>query len=150
MSYKGVEYNKVKYNPEQLLNKFKEYIQYCEDKEIKMPNIAGFCIYAEIDKQTYYNYKTNADYNSTFELIDMMHENSTLNSKENPIMRIFYLKNKFDYIDKKEVVTHTDRALESPEDIEQKQLAIYEEVKKRKCIEAKAEVVDNLPNNEGK
>jgi hypothetical protein len=118
MSYPAGKYINAKYTPDELTNKFAEYIEYCKDNEIKMPNTAGFCIFAKMSKQTIYNYENDENYKDAMETINMMHEDATLNSKENPIMRIFYMKNKFDYIDKKELVTTNNNLTLSIEDIE--------------------------------
>ena len=105
MSYKKGVYINQCYKPDELLNKFVEYLEHCGKNKIKMPNIAGFAVFAGITKQTLYNYKHDERYKDAFDAIALMHEDSILNSKENIIMRIFYMKNKFDYVDKKEIST---------------------------------------------
>lgn len=82
-------------------NKFKEYIQKCKtDKEL--PNIAGFCIYCDINRDTFYAQEKY--YSDTFKKVNDILEDATINSKEiNDTFKIFYMKNKFGYKDKQDV-----------------------------------------------
>ena len=41
---------------EEFYNKFIEYVSYC-DKEERLPNIAGFCVYCKINRDTFYAQK---------------------------------------------------------------------------------------------
>lgn len=82
-------------------NKFKEYIQKCKyDKEL--PNIAGFCIYCDINRDTFYAQEEY--YSDTYKKVNDILEDATINSKEiNDTFKIFYMKNKFGYKDKQDV-----------------------------------------------
>src|SRR6056297_3461473 len=79
-------------------NKFKEYLDKCI-KEERLANIAGFCWYCGISRETFYaqdNY-----YSDTFKQIQTALEDEALNHRATS-MDIFYLKNKFGYVDKVE------------------------------------------------
>lgn len=81
---------------EEFLNKVREYVKYCQDNE-RFVNIAGFCVYADIVKETFYNQEEY--YLDSFKKAQSLLEDSCLNNK-NTTMAIFYLKNKFKYKDK--------------------------------------------------
>ena len=81
-------------------SKFMEYLEHCK-QEKKMANIAGFCAYNWITRETFY--KQQEYYSDTFNKIQEILEDTTLNADINDTFRIFYLKNKFDYKDKTEV-----------------------------------------------
>ena len=81
--------------------KFKEYIEYCH-KELRLPNVAGFSVYADINRDTFYQYKDI--YPDTFKKINNILEDEALNNKcLNDARIIFYMKNKCGYADKQEV-----------------------------------------------
>lgn len=72
---------------------FGDYLEYCSVNE-RFPNVAGFCVYADITRETFY--KQNEYYSDAFKKIDMMLEDETLNARGmSPAEKIFYLKNKF-------------------------------------------------------
>lgn len=98
-----------KYEPEELKDKFEEYIDYCEDKE-RFPNIEGFCRYAKINKSTYYRYTDREEFKEAIEEIELIHEDEFLQrmvKAKNPVGYIVYAKNKLGYVDKKEIQTNT-------------------------------------------
>lgn len=82
-------------------NKFINYIKKCKTKD-ELPNIAGFCVYCDINRDTFYAQKEY--YSDTFKKIQDILEDATLNAKINDTFKIFYLKNKFGYKDKQENV----------------------------------------------
>ena len=84
----------------QFIDRFNEYLDKCKDEEL-FPNIAGFCVFADITRETYYKQKEY--YSDTFKKIENTLENTTLQDK-NTTRMIFYLKNKFNYKDKQETV----------------------------------------------
>jgi hypothetical protein len=87
---------------EKLEQLFNDYLSYCADTS-KMPNIAGFCRFCDIHRDTYYNYKENI-YIDTIKKIENCLEDETINTKAaSDIMKIFYMKNKFGYKDKQEI-----------------------------------------------
>ena len=86
-------------NAQDFEDKFRQYIQYC-NIEKKLPNIAGFCVYADINRDTFYAQKDY--YSDTFKKIQECLEDSALNADIGDTFRIFYLKNKFNYKDKVE------------------------------------------------
>jgi len=83
---------------EEFENTFNEYIEYCELNE-RMVNIAGFCRYARMTRETFYNQKEY--YFDTYMYIQETIEDETLNDNKRatPIV-MMYLKNKFNYKDK--------------------------------------------------
>lgn len=87
-------------NKKQFIDKFMEYIDKCRNEKL-LPNIAGFCVFADINRDTYYAQKEY--YSDTFKKIENILEDATINSKDvNDTFKIFYMKNKFGYKDKQE------------------------------------------------
>ena len=80
-------------------DKFRRYIEECESKQ-KLPNIAGFCVYCNINRDTFYEQKKY--YSDTFKKVNDILEDATINSKISDTFKIFYMKNKFGYKDKQE------------------------------------------------
>ena len=82
---------------------FKDYIALCKTRK-DLPNIAGFCVYADINRDTFYAQKDY--YSDTFKKIQEILEDSAINCKDiNDTFKIFYMKNKFDYRDRQELDT---------------------------------------------
>ena len=82
-------------------NKFIEYVKYC-DKEKRLPNVAGFCVYSNINRDTFYAQKDY--YSDTYKKVNEMLEDEALNNKYvNDTLKIFYMKNKCGYKDKQEI-----------------------------------------------
>jgi len=86
-------------------SRFLQYLDFCEDKK-KFPNIAGFCMFCDITRETFY--ASQSYYSDAFEKIQQALEDSTLNDK-NTIRSIFYLKNKFGYTDKQEISANVNQ-----------------------------------------
>lgn len=81
---------------------FINYINDCR-KQTKLPNVAGFCVFANITRETFYAQKDY--YSDTFKRVNDILEDATINSKDiNDTFKIFYMKNKFGYKDKQESV----------------------------------------------
>jgi len=83
---------------ETFIRQFKEYIDYCTDKS-RFANIAGFCVFADITRGTFYEQKNY--YSDTYNKIRNMLEDETL--QHNTYMAQLYIKNTFDYADKTKV-----------------------------------------------
>lgn len=105
---------------EEFENKFIEYIKRCKEQR-ELANIAGFCVFANINRDTFYAQKEY--YSDTFNKVNDMLEDRTINSKEiNDTFKIFYMKNKFNYRDKQEninVETSYENYLKNVEDDEE-------------------------------
>lgn len=84
---------------EDFLNKFEEYISYCEENK-KIANIAGFAVYCKINRDTFYDQKER--YPQAYNMIQDILEDYTINTDMHPTLKIFYLKCKFKYKDKPE------------------------------------------------
>ena len=81
--------------------KFKEYIDYCKTNS-RLPNVAGFSVYADINRDTFYAYKNI--YPDTFKKVNNILEDEALNNKcLNDARIIFYMKNKCGYADEQKV-----------------------------------------------
>jgi len=81
---------------EEFVNKVKEYLFICENEWKQYPNIAGFCSYSGICRDTFYQQKSY--YPDTYKKVQDMFENMAINSRNaSDTMKIFYLKNKFKY-----------------------------------------------------
>ena len=74
----------------------KSYIIMCKD-ETQLANIAGFCVYCDMTRESYYKQKEY--YSDTFKKVENMLESAALNHPATA-MGIFYLKNKFGFRDK--------------------------------------------------
>ncbi len=86
---------------EEFKEKFLEYLEYCESKEW-LPNIAGFCVYMDMTRETFYAQKNY--YSDMYKKIQNYLENGIINNKHiSNTEKIFYLKCKFNYIDKQVV-----------------------------------------------
>ena len=84
-------------------NKFIDYIKQCRELK-ELPNIAGFVVYADINRDTFYAQKEY--YSDTFKKVNEILENATINSKDiSDTFKIFYMKNKFGYRDKQENIS---------------------------------------------
>ena len=82
-------------------NKFKEYVKYCNDNS-RMPNVAGFAVYADINQDTFYAQKEY--YSETFKKVNDILEDEAINNHTlNDARVIFYMKNKCGYKDKQEI-----------------------------------------------
>lgn len=78
------------------IDKVKEYLYICEYEWKQYPNIAGFCTYSGICRDTFYQQKLY--YPDTYKKVQDMLENMAINSRNaSDTMKIFYLKNKFQY-----------------------------------------------------
>lgn len=82
------------------LNKFKEYIAHCIEKK-RFPNIAGFCAFADIVKDTYYAQQEyySDSYNKTRHILeDEVWQDNSYRSQ-------LYLKSVFGHTDKQVIET---------------------------------------------
>lgn len=82
---------------ESLIEDFVHYLEYCSQQEPKrIPNIAGFCVYSDIIRETFY--MQGEYYPYAFEKIKLSLEDQTMNIKDT-IRSIFLLKANFGYRD---------------------------------------------------
>lgn len=83
-----------------------KYIAYCKNNN-EFPNIAGFCVFNDMHRDTYYAQKEY--YSDTFKKVEMILENGAINSDAvNDTFKIFYMKNKCGYKDKQEIENSGD------------------------------------------
>lgn len=89
-------------------DKFKDYVEYCR-KNGRLPNVAGFSVYADINQDTFYAQKEY--YSETFKKVNDILEDEAINNRTlNDARVIFYMKNKCGYKDKQEQeITQTTR-----------------------------------------
>lgn len=81
--------------------KFNDYIKYCHENS-RLPNVAGFSVYANINRETFYEYKNI--YPNTFKKVNNILEDEALNNRcLNDARIIFYMKNKCGYADEQKV-----------------------------------------------
>jgi hypothetical protein len=92
--------------PEDLERDFAAYIDDCKT-EGKFPNIAGFCVFCKVHRDTFYSYKADLpEYADTIKKIEETLEEVSIQcgaGAKNPAFMIFYMKNKFGYTDKTEI-----------------------------------------------
>jgi hypothetical protein len=79
-------------------DKFIEYIEYCRENK-RFSNIAGFCAYCHITRDTFYAQKEY--YSDTYNIVNDILEDEVL--QDNTYRAQLYLKNKFGYTDKQSV-----------------------------------------------
>ena len=94
-----------KYMPEPLRDKFIEYILYCTDND-RLASIEGFSLFAKMNSDTYYAYKNMDEYSVAIKEIEETLLDYTMQkgySARNPAFTIFYMKNKFGWVDKTEI-----------------------------------------------
>lgn len=78
-----------------------QYVDYC-DKKKRLPNVAGFSVYCNINRDTFYAQKDY--YSDTFKKINDILEDEALNNKyTSDTLKIFYMKNKCGYKDRQEI-----------------------------------------------
>ena len=83
---------------EELAAEFSEYMYYCMQYE-RIPNAKGFCVFADISRTIFYDQEKR--FPNTFEKIQFVLEDNTINSRNVP-MSIFMLKNHYGYSDRPE------------------------------------------------
>lgn len=81
---------------EDFLNKFEEYIKYCEANK-RFANVAGFAVYGKFCRDTFY--ATKDRFPTAGKMIDDILEDYTLNADIYHTLKIFYLKVKCKYND---------------------------------------------------
>ena len=91
----------LKHTPEEVGKLYNDYLEHCKAEKLLLPNIAGFCVYADISRETYYEWRDNKHkgFSDTIKRIDKSLEDHALQCKD-AAKSIFYLKNKFGYRDK--------------------------------------------------
>lgn len=78
-----------------------EYLKACDTEFRCLPTYAGFCTYYKIHRGTFYDQEKH--YPDTYKKVREMFEASVLASKwASDTMKIFYLKNHFNYRDRSE------------------------------------------------
>lgn len=88
---------------------FINYIAYCHNNN-RLPNIAGFCVYNDMNRDTFYAQKEY--YSDTFKKVNDILEDETINCKDiNDTFKIFYMKNKFDYRDRQELDANVENTI---------------------------------------
>jgi hypothetical protein len=83
---------------EEFEQKFIKYIEYCKENK-RFANIAGFCAYCHIVRDTLYAQKEY--YSDTYTIVMDILEDEVL--QDNTYRAQLYLKNKFGYKDRQEV-----------------------------------------------
>lgn len=113
-------------NEQEFKDKFDEYIDYCIKNE-RLANIAGFCVFADITRETFYNQEQY--YFDTYKKIQNLLEDYTINAKINDTFKIFYMKNKFNYKDRTELDNQVSGKIEMSEEDKKMLNAIYDRTK---------------------
>ena len=83
---------------EEFQDVFSQYLYSCMQYD-QIPNVAGFCVFADIHRQTFYDCEKH--YPDSWQKAKDCLEDRTLNVK-NTAMGIFLLKNQFGYSDRPE------------------------------------------------
>lgn len=100
MSERGKGQPRAFDSAEAFQNAFMEYIDYCIEKK-RFPNIAGFCAFKRITRDTFYMQKEY--YSDTYNIVRDVLEDEVL--QDNTYRAQLYLKNVFGYKDKQEVTS---------------------------------------------
>ena len=86
---------------EDFINKVKQYVARCKEEK-ELPNVAGFCVYCDINRDTFYAQQEY--YSDAYKKANDILENATINSREtSDVFKIFYMKNKFGYKDRQDI-----------------------------------------------
>ena len=86
---------------EKMIQSVEDYFIDC-DVKYKFPNVSGFAVFCGICRDTFYAQKDY--YPKAFKLVNDMLEDSAINNKNiEPVMKIFYMKNRSGYKDKQDV-----------------------------------------------
>lgn len=110
-------------NEQEFKDKFDEYIDYCIKNE-RLANIAGFCVFTDITRETFYNQEQY--YFDTYKKIQNVLEDYTINAKINDTFKIFYMKNKFNYRDRTELDSQVSGKIEISEEDKKMLNTIYD------------------------
>lgn len=110
-------------NEQEFKDKFDEYIDYCIKNE-RLANIAGFCVFTDITRETFYNQEQY--YFDTYKKIQNLLEDYTINAKINDTFKIFYMKNKFNYRDRTELDSQVSGKIEISEEDKKMLNTIYD------------------------
>lgn len=115
MAFPNLEGRPVKFTPEELENKIKEYFEYC-DQNKKPYTIAGIAYFIGTDRQTIYNYEKSND-EQLFGIIKRARDKilSYLEERlyeEGKPGQIFIAKN-YGYTDKQEIVSENHNVNEN-------------------------------------
>lgn len=97
----------IKYTPLMLQKKFADYIKDCTHNGL-FANITGFCLFIDMNVDTYYEYNKREEFTESIKKIDEMLLNVTVQKAceaRNPAFLIFYMKNKFKWTDRQEVIS---------------------------------------------
>ena len=97
----------------------KTYIVYCEGTG-RLPNIAGFATYCDMNVDTFYAQQEY--YSEAYKRVQSILEDGVINGKANDTLKIFYMKNKFNYKDKLEninIETNYEQYIKRVEDDEE-------------------------------
>lgn len=82
---------------EAFIQEFVSYLNHCDQCDPKkIPNVAGFCVYADITRETFY--KQEEYYSDGYQKVRLALEDKTINIKDT-IRSIFLLKANFGYRD---------------------------------------------------
>ena len=122
-------------------SKFIEYITYCRENK-RFANIAGFCAYCHIVRDTFYAQKEY--YSDTYTIVNDILEDEVL--QENTYRAQLYLKNKFGYKDKQEIESkNTNTNINT--DISDLPPEALEEIAKAQGQEEVMRIVSRYKNN---
>lgn len=122
----------TKLKADEIWKLYEGYLQHCKDEKMLLPNIAGFCCFADISRETYYEWRANdrKGLSDTIKRIDKSLEDQALQCKD-AAKSIFYLKNKFGYKDKIE----TELSGKVEQGLSDADRALMDKIAKRMSIE---------------
>jgi len=105
------------YQPDELYDKFIQYKAKCIQEEIVV-TVSGFCIDADIVRETYYTYRDDSRFMDIIKKIESEMEEHVIQkayTMRNPAFPIFHLKNKFGWADKQEITNNVNITLSADE-----------------------------------
>jgi hypothetical protein len=110
------------------------YLNWCNQKDIlQLPNVAGFCVFEDITRDTYYAQKEY--YSDTHKKVEDLFENAILNCKHVSDTRmIFLLKNRFGWKDRLENMIVTEEPIKFTMDLtrlSEEELRLMQEITKK-------------------
>ena len=98
-------------------DKFNEYVEHCIERD-RLPNVAGFASYCKMHRDTFYKQKPR--YPETFDIIQSVLEDETINSKGvKEALKIFILKAKYGYRERNENEVATNMRIQIVDDLDE-------------------------------
>lgn len=123
-------------NEQAFLDAILEYVTLCNTKWLWIPTITGFCVHRGITRETFYQQKQY--YSDAYKKGRDMIENAVwAHSHVSDALKIFYLKNAFNYADKIDHTQNIEATIETKPDFSKlsvDELKVLKEIAKKVSV----------------